>query len=133
MKKRNHNDSIIITIIPHLLSLYFTYNDIMYTSVILLCTLSSYMWHLNYERQSIYMYIDYLFAGILSTYEIVQVYKYNNLWFEYCILLNCSVLIVNKSVYILSKYKYIKYNFFHSMFHLYSAFKTCFIAYISNG
>ena len=128
-KPRNHTDIIILTIIPHLFSLYFSYNNILYSFLIFSATFSSYIWHLNREKQCIYMYIDYLFAGLLSTYEVYN--TYNTEWFNYCILLNMSVLGLNKTVYFLSKYRYIRYNIFHSIFHIYSAFKTCFISYLS--
>ena len=128
-KHREHTDIVILTIIPHLFSLYFSCTDILYSITIFSATFSSYIWHLNREKPCIFMYIDYFFAGLLSIYEVYN--TYNTEWFNYCILLNMSVLGLNKTVYFLSKYKYIRYNIFHSIFHLYSAFKTCLISYLS--
>ena len=133
MKIRDDHDYILLSIIPHMFTIYFTYDDLIYTTIIISATLSSYIWHKKYEPTNYLLLLDYFFAGVLSVYETIDTYKYNNKLLNLSICLNLSVLLFNKSVIILSKYKIIKYNKFHSIYHLFSAFKTIIIAYLTSG
>jgi hypothetical protein len=133
MRIRNDHDYILLSIIPHILSVYFTYDDPTYTSIIIMACLSSYIWHKKHEPNNYLLVTDYTFAGLLSTYEITDTYKYNQKFLYLSIYLNLSVLLFNKMVYVLSKYKIINYNKFHSVYHIFSACKTIFISYLTYG
>ena len=131
LKIRNEHDYILLSILPHLLTVYFTYDDITYTVIVLLVCLTSYIWHKNHEPHNYLLIADYICAGLLSLYETIDTYKYNRKWVSTSICLNFSVLIVNKTVYLLSKYKVIRYNKWHSAYHIFSSLKTIFISYLT--
>ena len=125
---RSIYDNIILTIFPHLFSLFYTINNISYSSLILISTLSSVLWHLDREKNK-FLFFDYMCALFLFLYEI-------NIGIEYKILKsvvysNILLVIMNKTILILSINKKINYIKWHSMFHLMSSLKTFFIAYLS--
>ena len=131
MRTRYKHDLILVSIIPHLFSLYFTTGDIVYSSIILTSSSFSFIWHKNHEPRNILLYCDYTFATILTFYEILNMYYNNYNFFYLSIYLNMLVLLFNKMVYILSIYRYINYNKWHSAYHIFSSAKTIFISYIS--
>jgi len=123
---RRINDNIILTIFPHLFSLIYTFNNITYSSLILMSTLTSILWHLDREKNK-FLFFDYICASSLFLYEL-------NIGIEYEILQsvlysNILLLIMNKTILILSIKKKINYIKWHSLFHLMSSLKTIFIAY----
>jgi hypothetical protein len=128
---RNCDQLIILTIVPHLFALYFSSDNIVYTTIIISSTCSSYVWHYYHEPANYLLLIDYLFAGILSFSEIFYMYRNNIQWFYFSIYMNLYVLLFNKLVYILSINKTIKYSKWHSVYHLLSSAKTIFLSYLS--
>jgi hypothetical protein len=123
-KKRSINDIIILTIFPHLFTLFYTRFDFVYSTIIILSSGSSFIWHYNCEPHNHYLLLDYFFAGLISYYEVYKVpEKYQLLTFSY----NASILLFNKAVYILSKYKIINYPRWHSVYHILSSIKTIYI------
>jgi hypothetical protein len=132
MKYRCNSDILILSIFPHIISIYFTTNNILYTSIIISSSVSSYFWHKHCEPKNTLLFIDYTFAGVLSLYEVNNTYMNNYDYFYTSILLNVLVLTFNKIVYILSIYEYINYKPWHSYYHILSSLKTIFIAYICN-
>lgn len=132
MKYRCNGDIIVLSIFPHIISLWFTTNNILYTSIIISSSVSSYFWHMNCEPKNSLLFIDYTFAGVLSVYEVRNVYMNNYDYFYTSILLNIGVLVFNKLVYILSIYNYISYKPWHSFYHILSSLKTIFLARVCN-
>jgi len=123
-KTRSMNDIIILTIFPHLFTLFYTRFDIVYTSIIILSSGTSFLWHYHCEPHNHYLLLDYFFAGLISYYEVCNVSdKYKILTLS-C---NVSILLFNKIVYILSKYRIINYPKWHSVYHILSSFKTFYI------
>ena len=131
MHTRCSNDLIIITILPHLLSIYYTYIDPIYTSIIISSSISSYLWHHNREPQNHLLLIDYFFAGLLSYYEVSNMYNCNKDWFYFSIYINLYVLTFNKIIYLLALQNIINYSKWHSIYHLLSSGKTLFLSHIS--
>ena len=119
MHTRCSNDLIIITILPHLLSIYYTHMNPIYTSIIISSSLSSYLWHRNREPQNYLLLIDYFFAGLMSFYEVLSIYNCNKDWFYFSIYINLYVLTFNKIVYLLALQNIIKYSRWHSLYHYY--------------
>ena len=129
---RKLNDKILISILPHLLTLCYVYDNIPYSTVIISSFLTSFIWHYNYEPSDRLLVLDYTFACALSFYEVTNLYIHNHDWFYFGISLNFSVLLFNKLVYILSIYRYIKYSYWHSYYHILSSLKTILLAKIGN-
>ena len=96
MIKRNYTSNIIITILPHLCGIYYTYDNFVYSSIITISTITSVLWHRTKEQDNTLLFLDYSTATILSLYERYTTY-YSSL-FKLTLFLNLSVL-----YYILSK------------------------------
>ena len=123
---RRINDIIILTIFPHLFSLYYTFNNHVYSTLIILSTLSSILWHLDHEGRK-FLFFDYTCAGLLFLYEL----KIGLEIIDCVVYLNMLLLITNKTVLILSLNKKINYFKWHSVFHLLSSLKTIYISYLT--
>lgn len=130
MIKRNYTSNIIITILPHLFGIYYTYDNFLYSSIITISTITSVLWHRTKEQDNTLLFLDYSTATILSLYELYNTY-YSSL-FELTLFLNLSVLFFNKSVYFLSKNRILNYNKWHSVYHILSSIKTIVVASFNN-
>ena len=130
MIKRNYTSNIIITILPHLFGIYYTYDNFLYSSIITISTITSVLWHRTKEQDNTLLFLDYSTATILSLYELYNTY-YSSL-FELTLFLNLSVLFFNKSVYFLSKKRILNYNKWHSVYHILSSIKTILVASFNN-
>ena len=116
-------DFIILSTIPHFMSLYYTYKDIYYTTVVMAATTSSILWHTSRESSKELLYLDYSCATLLCFYEI-----YNSPNISFVITANFGLLVINKSMDLLSKYKILRYGIGHSIYHVISCCKTFYIA-----
>lgn len=130
MCQRSFTSKIILTVIPHLLSLFSTFDDIFYSSIIITSTLTSILWHRYKEPNNILLILDYSSATILSSYEIYSSYYVHNGLFMISLLSNIYVLFFNKMVYFLSKNKVINYSLWHSFYHILSSIKTITLAFL---
>ena len=119
-------DNIILSIFPHLFSLFFIFNNITYSTLISIATISSILWHLDKEGNT-FLFFDYTCALLLFLYEIIFNLDYEIL--QYIIYSNIFLVLMNKTVLILSLKKKINYVKWHSIFHLASSLKTIFISY----
>lgn len=131
MNCRTTSEFIIVTIIPHLFTLYFTFDNLIYTTIILSSSLSSYIWHKYHEPSNYLLAVDYILAGTLSYYEIFIMYNNNKAWFYFSIYVNMFVFTFNQLVYILSLNNIIKYSRWHSLYHIMSSVKSIFLGYLS--
>ena len=122
-KHRCFGDFIILTTIPHILSLYYTVDDIYYTTIIAMATISSFSWHKTHESCKKLLVIDYFCAGMLCSYEV-----YRNEDKLVTIQMNATLLFINKLMDFLSKYKILKYGIGHCIFHIISCCKTYYMA-----
>ena len=122
-KYRDILDPILISILPHFITLYYTLDNLYYSSIIILSSCSSIVWHYDFENNYNYYLIDYFFALLLTSYEIL----YTN---EVMTVLNCNILIffINKLTDMLSYYKILNYTLGHTFFHISHSLKTIFIA-----
>ena len=127
---RNFKSSLILSIIPHLSALFFTYNNSIYSSIIISSTFTSIVWHRNKEPRNILLILDYGTATILSSYEMYNSYSINVTLFTISFFLNFYVLLFNKIVDILSKEKMICYINWHTHYHIISSIKTTLIAFL---
>ena len=116
-------DFIILTTIPHLLTLYYSINDVFYTIILLAATFSSILWHKSHETSLKLLYIDYSCAVVLALYEI---YKSKNK--VEIVYINLGLFTLNKSMDVLSKYRILKYSKSHCIYHIMSCYKTFYIA-----
>ena len=123
-KTRNIFDPILITTSFHFFTLYFIVENFYYSSIVILSTTFSLIWHYEYEYNNTYYILDYFFATLLTLYE-----RFNGNDKLFIIYVNILVLVINKMVEILSFYKFLNYKIGHSLFHVLSAVKTNFIAY----
>ena len=131
MYLRSLQSNIILTIFPHLFSLFYTFDNFFYSFIITVSTITSILWHRQREPNNILLYLDYGSASVLSFYEIYNTYYINNKLFTIALCTNAYVLIFNKMVYFLSKERVISYSTWHSVYHILSALKTTFIAFLS--
>jgi hypothetical protein len=122
LSRRFFNDIIILTIFPHLFSLFYSYVDKIYSSLIFFVTLSSLLWHLEREKNKTLLLIDYTLASSLCIYEIKLGYEYN--FFYLVIYLNGILALINKLILYLSINKKINYRLWHYIFHILSSLKT---------
>ena len=120
---RCFHDFIILSTVPHLLTIYYTINDIYYTGILTLATMSSVLWHQTHETSKELLYIDYTCALLLACYE-----TYQSSDKIYIIQLNLGLLLINKTMDMLSKYRILKYNIGHGIYHIASCYKTYYIA-----
>jgi len=122
MKKRTFYDPIIVSIFPHLLSLIYlqTYT---YSIIIFFSTFSSCLWHFHCENRNYFFILDYLFALILTAYEIIYT---KNMYIT--ISLNIIVFSINKITDYLSNNNIIYYEKGHVIYHLFSSVKTIYIS-----
>jgi len=128
MYKNNNNyrellDPILLSIFPHFITLYYTLNNFYYSSIVVLSSCSSILWHYNFENNYNYYLVDYLFAVTLTAYEI----SYTN---EIITVFNCNMcmLFINKLTDVLSYYNILNYKTGHTFFHLLHSAKTIYIA-----
>jgi len=126
---RCFHDFIILSTIPHFVSLYYTYEDSCYTAVVMIATMSSILWHMSRESSKQLLYLDYSCATLLCLYEI---YKSQDIWFV-VVTSNLGLLVINKSMDLLSKYKILRYSIGHSIYHVISCCKTFYIASYSTS
>jgi len=131
MYLRSLQSNIILTIFPHLFSLFYTFDNFFYSFIISMSSLTSILWHRQKEPNNILLYLDYGSASVLSFYEIYNAYYINNKIFTVALCSNIYILIFNKMVYFLSKERIIKYSIWHSVYHILSALKTTFIAFLT--
>ena len=122
-QSRTKFDFIILTTLPHFMTLYYTYDDLLYTAIVTMATLSSLSWHLTHESSQALLYIDYSCALLLGFYET---YKSSDKFF--IMQLNAGLFIINKLMDVVSKYRILKYNKSHCFFHITSCIKTYYIA-----
>lgn len=122
MIKRSLYDPIILSILPHLLSLLYlqTYT---YSIIIFLSTFSSCLWHFYNEHRNCFFILDYLFALILTTYEIIYT---KDIYIT--IYLNIIIFSINQITDYLSKKNIIYYDKGHIIYHLFSSIKTIYIS-----
>ena len=126
MKLRYLNDIIVISIIPHYVALYYTFNkDIYYSGIIILATSSSILWHHKHENDYYLYIVDHFLAICLSGYEILF---YNNEYKQYIIYANLFIFLFHKVVNVLHDCDIVEYSIGHSLYHIASAFKTIFIS-----
>ena len=130
MYKRSFTSKIILSIFPHLISLFYTSNDLFYTGIIINSTITSIIWHRNKEPNNILLILDYSTASVLSFYEIYKSYSISEYLFIISLSLNLYILIFNKSVYFLSKEGILNYSLWHSFYHILSSLKTICISFI---
>lgn len=121
---RNIFDPVLLTTSLHFLTLYFTISNIYYSTIIILSTSSSLIWHSNYEHNYFHYILDYFFAILLTTYEI-----FNGNDKIFIIYINIVVLVVNKLTDVLSLYKLLNYTTGHSLFHIISSIKCFYVSY----
>jgi len=131
MHTRSFSSNIILTTIPHLFSLFFTFDNFFYSSIIISSTITSILWHRKKEPSNILLILDYSSAGILSFYEIYRSYYIYNRIFTVALYSNIYVLIFNKLVYFLSTKNTIEYSSWHSFYHVLSFIKTIFVAFLN--
>lgn len=131
MNLRNFTCNVILTTVPHLFGLFFTFDNFFYSSIIISSTLTSILWHRKREPNNILLYLDYGSAGILSFYEIYRAYYIHNGLFTIAICSNMYVLVFNKIIYFLSKEGIIKYSLWHSFYHILSSVKTILLAFLN--
>lgn len=130
MNKRSFFNSIVLSTIPHFFSIYFTYDNFLYSSIIFISTVTSLLWHRYKEPNNLLLYLDYGSATILSTYEIYSAYNIDKYFFTIVLSSNIYVFIFNKLVYFLSVERIINYNLWHTFYHLLSSLKTNLIAFL---
>lgn len=130
MNLRSIKSNVILTILPHLAALYFTFDNFLYSSIILISTITSILWHREREPNNILLYIDYGSATVLSFYEIYSSYYVHNSLFTIALTANIYVFMFNKLVYFLSIERVIKYSLWHSVYHILSSVKTTVIAFL---
>lgn len=121
---RQNFEPILWTTSLHFLSLYFTMSNFYYSSIVILSTSSSIIWHREYECSYNQYVLDYFFATLLTMFEI-----HNGNDKTFIIYANLFVFIVNKATDVLSSHKILKYTTAHSFFHIISSIKTIYISY----
>ena len=116
-------DPILLSILPHFITLYYTKDNLYYSTIIILSSCSSIIWHYEFENNYNYYLIDYFFALVLSAYEI----SYTE---DIITVFNCNILMlfINKMTDIFSQYNIINYTIGHTFFHISHSLKTIFIA-----
>ena len=120
------HDFIILSTLPHVLTIYYTINDWVYTVILMVATLSSVVWHKSHESSRLLLYIDYTCACLLAAYEI---YKSRGEEEKLEIIqINMGLFLFNKTMDLLSKYRILKYNRGHCIYHIVSCYKTYYIA-----
>jgi len=122
MIKRSFYDPIILSIFPHLLSLLYLQTYI-YSIIIFSATISSAIWHFHKEHKNYFFILDYLFALILTSYEIIYS---KDIYIT--VFLNIIVFSINKITDYLSNYNIIYYENGHIIYHLFSSIKTIYIS-----
>ena len=111
----------IITASLHYFAIIPSINNILYSIIIFISTTISILWHIDNESNK-YFYIDYIFAGIWSLYDIIMGYYYNMLFI--IIILNIIIFIIN----IMITKKSSNYKLLHSIWHIMSSIKSYYIA-----
>ena len=81
----------ILTTLPHYIALFYTGRDFVYSTLILLSTTCSVLWHKYNEPENVLKTVDYTMAGLVTLYEI-----YCKRQFISVIFLNGAVLALNK-------------------------------------
>jgi len=124
-KHRCINDFVIITTLPHYAALYYTMNDIYYSSILVLASSSSVLWHSEEDNEYLYV-IDHSLALSLTGYEILNNINEDDI--NIVIYSNILVLLIHKLMDLLTFYNILTYDFSHSLFHIFSSCKTIYIA-----
>lgn len=120
------HDFIILSTLPHVLTIYYTINDWVYTVLLIAATLSSVVWHKSHEISRLLLYIDYTCACLLTAYEIYKSRGEEEK--KEIIQINMGLFLLNKTMDLFSKYRILKYNRGHCIYHMVSCYKTYYIA-----
>lgn len=114
---------LVLSTLFHFFALFFYFN-IIYSLIIFTSTILSILWHLNTSYNKIIGIIDYLFAFIWYCADMY--YFYNTSYFTICIFGNMTILLINQAIDIF----HVNYNLYHSIWHILSAFKAIYFAYL---
>jgi hypothetical protein len=129
---------LIVSTIPHYISLYF-FNNInnnffykLYYNIIIISSTFSVIWHLSSESNGIIMILDYVFAFSWFIIELfISTIYFNSRIVKNVILTNILVYLT----YILNTIlldDWISYKYSHSIWHIISFTKCIFISYLLN-
>ena len=105
----------ILTTLPHYIALFYTGKDVVYSTLILLSTTCSVLWHKYNEPENSLKTLDYTMASLVTLYEI-----YCKRQFISVIFLNGVVLALNKMTG--------THDIGHCVWHLVSSAKYIYIA-----
>jgi hypothetical protein len=105
----------ILTTLPHYIALFYTSEDIFYSTLIFLSTTFSVLWHFYNEPETTLKTLDYATASLVTLYEI------------YCKTQFISVLFLNSAVLALNKVTTPK-STGHLFWHLLSSAKYIYVA-----
>ena len=139
MLYRNYIDKVVLSTIPHYISLFFIFNNdmndnkyyIVYIVTVIISSTLSLYWHILKEPKNIVFYADYLFAVIWTILEIILItIKGDFSDIIAVIFLNKLVFITNQLVNYLSKKDIIIYEKGHSIWHILSSLKCIYVSYL---
>lgn len=101
-------------------------------SIIIGCSSTlSVLWHRNKEPKNILFWLDYGLAGIWTIYDLLMAILLKPTYYIFVIcLLNCIILITNYMVDYLDRTHRIAYVKGHTLWHILSAMKSIYVAYL---
>ena len=137
---RSPTDPVILSTIPHFLSLMFVTGcdrgplmDIYstYTVIIAISSLLSLVWHFQKERKNIFFWLDYGFALAWTIMDLTVAISTAPVHVILTVaFLNIIVLLTNQLCDFLDRKGFVPYEFGHATWHLLSSTKSIFVAYL---
>lgn len=121
--RRDPHDPIILSTLPHFVTLYFSRSHMGYSTIVFLSSSASVFWHRTIESKEDPLYeIDHGLAAIWGAYDVFLALWY----FKYSVI---ALNILNLALYHASANSK-NYHTAHSLWHLFSSAKSILVAYI---
>jgi hypothetical protein len=106
---------LVVSTLPHYLSVVPVLEDKVYVFIILTSSSFSVLWHTYNEPINWIFYLDYLFAGLWAAYDVYKAKQIK------------KVLLLNLIIFILN------FKLDHSLWHIVSATKCFYVSIINTG
>lgn len=132
-KLRSFLDPIVLSTLPHFFTLglvvystQLSFIFVLYSVVVFISTTLSIVWHLQFERKTVWFWLDYTFAFLWTLIEIFLAFEFHIT--QTIILLNVVVFVLNQVCEYAVYGRY--YDQLHSIWHLISSVKAAYVAHL---
>lgn len=120
----------VISTLPHYFCLFYTIPacTVAYSITVGLSTTLSVIWHTLGEPRGLIFYADYIVATLWTSIECW--YGMQLGYFKIAVILNITIIVINKYIDRISIANRISYKNWHSIWHIINSFKAIYLAHL---